>query len=247
MEKYSQLQAQLTDLIRREEVNAVQNEIDTSITTDYRDVWIERAVRRFYNSRAADTQPFRATATGTLLKGTNTIPIPNGFNSLRRITVTNGNDTSTLQPIEVDFLLEEPTNATVTLPGYVGKEGFNFYTQRPATDVTYTIYFYRFLDPVKDVDDTYVDAEGNIKSHWLLNNAGEVLMYWAAVEAAKYYGGDMFATQAPLWEASAADQINEIITRSRLTEASGSRPTWIVPSQYSFPGGSSRFSRRSRR
>ena len=71
---------------------------------------------------------------------------------------------------------------------------------------------------------------GNRVFHWLLNNAGEVLMYWAAVEAGMYY--DVSDDSIAVWDARGQGQIERIVKEDQRRDGSGSTPLQRRPNLY---------------
>ena len=71
---------------------------------------------------------------------------------------------------------------------------------------------------------------GNAFVHWLINNAPEVIIYYAAAEAARYY--DVSDGSLENWEGMARERVNEIIREFQRLDSSGTTPQMSRPSLY---------------
>ena len=74
---------------------------------------------------------------------------------------------------------------------------------------------------------------GNPVTHWLLNEAGECILYLAAIEAALFYGGMESETRD--WQNRARNEIDMIIRDSQRMDGSGTTPRIRKPGKYSSP------------
>lgn len=74
---------------------------------------------------------------------------------------------------------------------------------------------------------------GNEITHWLLNNAGEILMYLAAVEAGLFY--DATDSSLESWRNIARDKIDQLIRDFQRMDGSGTTPLQRRPGLYNRP------------
>ena len=223
---YQEIKDSLQELIDRTDV-VVTNPVSGNQNRDKLDEWIGNAVRRVYNSRMANTHPFETGITGTLREGTNLITVPENFNGLRRMVFTVDNDNSVPYKSTSDEILATRNDERVYLPYRYARESNTWVFDRPAQDVNFTIYYWGFLPEISTVTDSTT-------RHFLVNQLGEAIVYWGAVESAAYFGDALDATQVQLWEQRGADIIAENIQRAKFIEASGTTPRAKRPDVYNF-------------
>ena len=282
MRTYTQLKNAVLSLVDRDDY--ISEDVIGNGMTDLADQWIDRAVRRFYESDAARTAPFELQVTGTLAANSNTISIPQDWRNTRAITVTQDQTTCTLTPSTAEEVLNQDGAARVYLPSTYTRQGAQWHTQYPASDTSYTVYYYGVLAPVDTITSeryaetvanyalnrlsvvdsggtvfffptgtTAEDAQSNFAMltptlaqtaqntqqirlqgnriyHWLLNNAGEILMYLAAAEAGYYYNVNDGSVE--LFEKRAQDQLDRLIMEEKRREFSGGTPRKRAPRLY---------------
>ena len=183
---------------------------DVDVLNDF----INRAERRFYRDEVGRIPPFEFRQTHTIPSGTNVFSQPAGYLEVRYITATAGDNRCNLERTSVENILNSDPSRRVTLPTRFAYGSNNFYIDPADPEVTIDVFYYGQLAPLTSLT-------GVQNSHWLLNNADDLILYWAGVEAALYYGQQ---ESLEVWEAKAADIRNAIIMQDKRARQSGSTP-----------------------
>ncbi len=213
---YSQLKRRVQLLIDRDD-GTDQMAFDGQ-TEDVLDMFIANAERRFYRSEAARIPPFEKFINYELGSGTGVgeLAIPADYFETRYLTVTHEETgiQRTLARVSPEIILNTVNSQSVFLPSEFAYGDVKWIVRQPQSGASITAFYYGSLQALSDQDGS--------ESHWLLNNADDLIMYWAGVEAALYYGslGDM--TQ--LWEGRAKIIHDQIIEQEIRQQASGSTP-----------------------
>lgn len=210
---YQALRDEVQLLIQKDDFLEIGEAENTQI--DNLDLWLGRAVRRFYRGAGVYTPPFEFLLKQDVIAGSNIIPIPANYVKLRRIYGSVENRDFTMAKESPEFVLNNDPNSRVSVPTKFAYEGRQWITDRVDKDVTFNISYYGELDPITEVTDAST-------SHWLLNNASEALVYWAAVESGLYYRDLAQFVQA--WEGKANEVIAQIVEQFIAQESSGSTP-----------------------
>ena len=208
-----QLRREIALLIDRADATVQTSEID-NVDVDYLDIFIRNAEKRIYRDEVARTPPFEFVQTTTLNPGDSTLAVPRGYLEIRYVEAVQGNTRRILNRTSVD----EVRNADIEDRVEIADEfayGSNQFFIRPITrEATINIYYYGELTPIADLT-------GPITDHELLNNYDDLIRYYAAVEAALYYGSDDLSKMAQLWELKAKDIRDEIVSQNRRARRSG--------------------------
>ena len=220
-----ELRRSIALLIDRDDANAQTAFDNTSV--DVLNDFINRAERRFYRDEVARIPPFEYRQTHTITAGTNVFAQPAGYLEVRYITATQGDNRCNLERTSVENILNSDASNRVIIPTRFAYGSNNFYIDAPSSDVTVDVYYYGQLPSLTSL-------VGEQTSHWLLNNADDLILYWAAVEGALFYGA---TESAPLWDARAAEIRENIIMQDKRARQSGSTPKmgrgYRVPAQIS--------------
>ena len=220
-----ELRRSIALLIDRDDANDQTAFDNTSV--DVLNDFINRAERRFYRDEVARIPPFEYRQTHTITSGTNVFSQPAGYLEVRYITATAGDMRCNLERTSVENLLNADTSNRVNLPTRFAYGSNNFYIDPPENEVTVDVFYYGQLPALTSL-------VGEQTSHWLLNNADDLMLYWGAVEGALFYGAE---ENAKLWEARATEIRDGIIMQDKRARQSGSTPKmgrgYRVPPQIS--------------
>ena len=216
-DNYAQLKRRLELLIDRDDATAQM--ASDGVSEDVLDLFIANAERRFYRSEAARVPPFEKIVNYVLTPGTGVdeLSLPSDYYETRYLTVTNTTSgvQRTLSRVSPEIILNTNTSSTVYLPDSFAYGDVKWIVRRPSEAANVTALYYGFLPALS----TQTDATND---HWLLNNADDLIMYWAAVEASLYYGsvGEM----EQVWSNRAQIIHDQIVEQEIRQQSSGSTP-----------------------
>lgn len=179
--------------------------------------FICNAERRVYRDELSRIPPFEFRVNYSVSAGETTLGIPSNYLSMNYAEVEVGDLRTTLERTSKEEIRNTGNvDARVEIPSRIAYGSNEFLIDAPEQDVTINLYYYSQLAPLANQTASTVD------NHWLLNNADDLITYYAAVEGALYYGshGEMLQ----LWEAKAKDIRDAIIMQDRRARQSGSTP-----------------------
>ena len=182
---------------------------------DQLDNFILNAERRFYRDKVARIPPLEFFLDYTVPAGETIIPIPEGYFELRYAELTTASNIRyNLERTSIESVNNGPTDVVAEVPNRIAYGSNNFHIDQANADVSVRIYYYGTLTSLKDI-------EGETTTHWLLNQADDLILYWAAYDASLYYGdvGD-----PAMWEKRAMEIRNSIIEQETRQRQSGSTP-----------------------
>ena len=214
---YTQIKNQLQLLIDRTDATA-QLAADGS-TVDVLDDFLRKAEQRFYRSHAARIPPLERFISYSLLPGTGVeaLAIPNDYFEVRYLTASDGNSRQvTLARTSPEQILNTNLSVVNNIPNEFAYGNNEWLIRSPNQGTTVVANYYGYLDPISTVTDPTV-------RHWILNEADDLLVYWAAVDAALYYGG-IDPTMMQSWEARAQVIHDQIVEQEIRQQSSGSTP-----------------------
>ena len=218
---YAELKRRVQLLIDRDDADA--QIADDGVTVDMLDVFIADAEKRFYRSEAARIPPLEKFVTFTVGSGTGTfdLSIPGDYFETRYLTAVNASSVQvTLARTSPEQVLNRYLSASnLSYPDVFAYGNKTWVIPRASQQVTVTAVYYGFLDSLKTTTDS---------DHWILNNADDLISYWAAVEAALYYGS-IDANQMQLWEARGQYIHDQIVEQEIRQQSSGSTPKQVRP------------------
>ena len=195
--------------------DATQQVAFDNTNVDVLNEFIDRAERRFYRDEVARIPPFEFLQTHTLNAGDRTIPLPLGYLEVRYIEVEVDGRRQLLHRTSAENILNADVDARIELPDEFAYGSNNFYIRPTNNTVTVNVYYYGELARLTSLTGTVTD-------HWLLNNADDLILYWAAVEASLYFG--TVENMLPKWEAKAKDIRDNIFMQDKRARQSGSTP-----------------------
>ena len=216
-DNYAQLKRRLQLLIDRDDAS---DQIGADgVTEDVLDLFIANAERRFYRSEAARTPPFEKIVNYELTTGpgVSELALPADYYETRYLTIHNTTSgiQRTLTRVSPEVILNTNINASTYLPSEFAYGDVKWILRKPSEQASVTALYYGFLDALATQTDT-------VNTHWLLNNADDLIMYWAAVEASLYYGsvGEM----EQVWSNRAQIIHDQIVEQEIRQQSSGSTP-----------------------
>ncbi len=214
---YAQLKRRVQLLIDRDD--ATDQLAFDGQTEDVLDMFIANAERRFYRSEASRTPPFEKFVNYELGAGTGVgeLSIPADYFETRYLTASHEETgiQRTLTRVSPEIILNTVNSQSVFLPSEFAYGDVKWLVRQPQSGASITAVYYGSLDALSAQTETEND-------HWLLNNADDLIMYWAGVEAALYYGSLGEMTQQ--WEGRAQIIHDQIVEQEIRQQASGSTP-----------------------
>lgn len=231
---YAQLKRQLQLLIDRTDAETQEAEDGTEV--DVLDDFIRKAEQRFYRSEAARIPPMEkfvdfALGVGT---GSTSLAIPRDYFETRYLTLLDSNGRQfNLRRTSPDQVLNVLTSASYDIPREFAYGNNEWLIRSPAQPVTIRANYYGFLDSL-------ASQTQETTTHWLLNNGDDLILYWAAVDSALYFGG-IDPTMRDSWEQRAQIVHDQIVEQETRQQQSGTtprinRPYRSIRSQrYGFP------------
>lgn len=215
---YAELKRRVQLLIDRSDAETQVASDNTEV--DMLDVFIANAEKRFYRSEAARIPPLEKFVTFTVGAGVGVheLAIPSDYFETRYITALGTNNQQyTLTRTSPEIILNVNTKAaTRTIPDEFAYGNNEWLIRQGTQQVTITANYYGFLDALSTI--THADSD-----NWILNNADDLIMYWAASEAGMYYGS-LDPSMVERWEQRAAEIANNIVEQEVRQQSSGSTP-----------------------
>ena len=203
-------------LVNRDDASDVLAESGNTIN------WIDRAVRnaelRFYRSAAARTPPFEKFVTYLVEEGHESLAIPSDYFEGRYVTAkaTAGSETNTLHRVSPEQILNRTDNEQVINLSRIAYGSNNWLIDPPSREISVTAYYYGYLDRISSVTSTD-------NTHWLLNNADDLLIYWSAYELSLFFDSIDTST-ADRWLQSGNAIHDSIVQQENQQRASFSTP-----------------------
>ena len=234
-QNYEELKTQLQLLIDRDDAREQESPVGGT-DVDVLDDFIRKAEQRFYRSEAARIPPMEKFVDYTLQPntGVTAIDIPTDYFETRYITATiptgrQFNLTKT-SPEQINNTL---TSLSVSVPREFAYGNNQWIMHAPNQQIQLRANYYGFLDALSS-------QTGTTNRHWLLNNGDDLIIYWAAVDAALYFGG-IDPTMMEQWNNRATIIHNQIVEQEVRQQDSGSTPKVNRPyrssraRRYGFP------------
>lgn len=213
---YNDLRRRVALLIDRDDAHE-QMAFDGT-TVDMLGQFISNAERRVYRDEVARVPPFEFLFTQQIPAGNDSFPVPENLFEMRYVELLTGesNIRYQLERTSVENIRNGNTQERVDVPTRFAYGSNVFYINPAFEDVTVNIYYYSQLAKINTIS-------GDTTEHWLLNEAGDdLLLYYAAVEGALYFGDD--AGMLEKWEGKAQEVRNAIIMQDKRARQSGSTP-----------------------
>ena len=177
-ESYLELKRRVALMVDR--TDAHEQETYDSNSLDMLDIFIDDAQRRFYRDEVARTPPFEYTLTVTVPERTDEFGVPQGYFELRYAEAIRGNVRHTLERTSFEQINNNDLQARVYLPTRIAYASNRLKIDRVSEDIDIDLYYYASLPNLRDI-------EGTTNTHWLLNHADDLIAYWAAADAARYF------------------------------------------------------------
>ena len=147
------------------------------------------------------------------------LSIPADYFETNYIIANKGNtgQNTTLTRTAAEQILDTNTSTTNTdLPRRFAYGSNRWLIDTPTSETTVTAYYYGFLPNLNTIT-------SSTNTHWLINNADDLIVYWSAVEGALYYGS-IDQTMIDLWEKRGTFIHDQIVEQDNRQKASGSTP-----------------------
>lgn len=125
------------------------------------------------------------------------VSLPTGFMEMRSITATDGSSTWPLT-----YVTPNQINSNSSVPAKYSIVGDSIYFIGPSASYTYTMVYYKRLDPLSTATDGI---------NWLITNAPDAYLYGTLMEAMPYIKDDQ---RVSLW----ADSLEAVITTLNRTD-----------------------------
>lgn len=140
---------------------------------------------------------------GTTLNGY--VQMPADFAVLKKLTVTTGSRTRSLEYIE----LPEHSTETNPAPGYYTFEAGKLRVFGTGTGQAYTLHYIPSMEPLSDT----------VSTNWLLEKAPDLYLYASCLEVAKYIRDDAEAVKLLTLVTSLTDSVRRMIERTGIPTA----------------------------
>ena len=218
---YTELKNRLLLLIDRDD--ATSQVAPDGTVVDQADVFIAHAEKRFYRSEAARIPPLEKTVQFSVASGTGVeeLSIPTDYFESRYLVAEDEAGRSvTLARTSPEQLLNVATNASVSIPREFAYGSNKWLITKPNQTVTVDAIYYGFLDALSEQTTSTTD-------HYILNNLDDLIIYWAAVDAAMYYGLD--PNLSTVWETRAQEIHDSVVKQEIRQQSSGSTPSQNRP------------------
>ena len=212
---YNDLRRRVALLIDR--TDAHQQVAFDGTTVDMLDQFICNAERRVYRDEISRIPPFEFNIDYPVPAGTFRLGVPENFLSFNYAEVTVGDIRTTLERTSREEILTTGNiNDRVEIPTRIAYGSNEFVIDPVNQDVTLNVYYYSPLARLADQTASTVD------NHFLLNSLDDLIIYYAAVEGALYYG--THDAMLELWEAKAKEIRDAVIMQDRRARQSGGTP-----------------------
>lgn len=140
---------------------------------------------------------------GTTLNGY--VQMPADFAVLKKLTVTSGRMTRSLEYIE----LPDHSTETNPAPGYYTFEAGKLRVFGTGTGQAYTLHYIPSMEPLS----------GTVSTNWLLEKAPDLYLYASCLEVAKYIRDDAEAVKLLTLVTSLTDSVRRMIERTGIPTA----------------------------
>ena len=210
---YQELKRRVALMVDRED--AQEQETYDNATLDMLDIFIDDAQRRFYRDEVARTPPFEFYLQVPVAAGTDEFSVPQGYFELRYAEAMRGDVRHTLERTSFETINNTDLTSRVYLPTRIAYASNRLKIDRVSEDINIDLYYYASLPNLRDV-------VGETNTHWLLNHADDLIAYWAAADAARYFTAS--ADMIQVWEARAEEIRSAIIKQDKRARQSGSTP-----------------------
>lgn len=216
-QSYAELKRNIQLLINRDDATA--QEAADSTTVDVLDGFIRKAEQRFYRSPAARIPPMEKFVDYTIAPstGVTTLDIPTDYFETRYLTATvpDGRQFN-LRRTSPDQVNNTFTSLSVSTPREFAYGNNQWIFRAPNQAIQVRANYYGFLDALST-------QTGDTNVHWLLNNGDDIITYWAALDAALYYGG-IDTVMRDEWSARADIIEKQIVEQEIRQQSSGTTP-----------------------
>lgn len=221
---YQALKRELALLIDRDDATMQTTYDDTDM--DVLDGFLGRAEMQFYRSEVARIPPLERTENYSIgiSSGVASLAVPADYFESNYILVRDqaGNRQSTLARVSRERILTaDLKRSNATLPVEFAYADHHWVLHAPSLPIEATAHYYGFLPALNSIT-------SDTESHWILNNASDLILYWAAVE-----GGMYFRTVDPglvqMWQGNADRIAHNIVEQARRQEVSGSTGKVLRP------------------
>ena len=216
---YQEMKDRVITLIDRDDAETIES-------TDNRIVnWVDVALRnaelRFYRSETARIPPFEKYVHYTVPKLETELTIPADYFEGRYAISKVGQMSTTMSKTSPEQILNDNlTSATVLMPKRIAYGSNVWLIDRVAQQTEITAYYYGYIDAISEVDDAWVEENGG---HWLLNNADDLLQFYAGYELSMFYGS-IDSQQADRWLQRGNEIAESIFLQEQRQKASLSSP-----------------------
>ncbi len=213
---YKEFIDRVQTLIDRDDASTIAAEDGTPL--NWLDIAAANAEKRFYRSEAARVPPMEKITSFTVERGTQSLAIPSDY-FMGRYAVAKATDSEvsfTLTKTSPEAILNEVSTVEFADISRIAYGSNNWLIDRPSREIKIDVFYYGFLDDIKDVDEDY-------GPHWLLNNADDMLMWWTAYELSMFYGS-IDSAMSDRWLQRGNEIAGTIVSQEAQQKASLSTP-----------------------